>query len=64
MYRSDDAGATWKFLSGSRDLRQRAWYYSNIYADPKDTNVVAAPQVGAEWSKDGGMTWAGRIRRG
>ncbi len=58
VYRSDDAGATWKFLSGSRDLRQRAWYYSNIYADPKDTNVVAAPQVGAEWSKDGGMTWA------
>ncbi len=58
VYRSDDAGATWKFLSGSRDLRQRAWYYSNIYADPKDTNIVAAPQVSPEWSKDGGMTWA------
>jgi photosystem II stability/assembly factor-like uncharacterized protein len=58
VYRSDDAGATWKFLSGSRDLRQRAWYYSNIYADPKDTNVVAAPQVSPEWSHDGGMTWA------
>ena len=56
VYRSDDAGATWKFLSGNRNLRQRAWYYSKIYADPKDTNVVAAPQVGAEWSKDGGKT--------
>ncbi len=64
VYRSDDAGATWKFLSGSRDLRQRAWYYSNIYADPKDTNVVAAPQVGAEWSKDGGMTWSGGFGAG
>ena len=57
-------GATWKFLSGSRDLRQRAWYYSNIYADPKDTNVLAAPQVGAEWSKDGGMTWSGGFGAG
>ncbi len=64
VYRSDDAGATWKFLSGSRDLRQRAWYYSNIYADPKDTNVLAAPQVGAEWSKDGGMTWSGGFGAG
>ncbi len=64
VYRSDDAGATWKFLSGSRDLRQRAWYYSNIYADPKDTTVLAAPQVGAEWSKDGGMTWSGGFGAG
>jgi photosystem II stability/assembly factor-like uncharacterized protein len=64
VYRSDDRGATWKFLSGSRDLRQRAWYYSNIYADPKDTNVLAAPQVGAEWSKDGGMTWSGGFGAG
>ena len=64
VYRSDDAGATWKFLSGNRNLRQRAWYYSNIYADPKDTNVVAAPQVGAEWSKDGGMTWSGGFGAG
>jgi len=58
VYRSDDAGATWKFLSGDRELRQRAWYYTNIYADPKDTNVVAAPQVGPMWSKDGGKTFA------
>jgi photosystem II stability/assembly factor-like uncharacterized protein len=58
VYRSDDGGATWKYLNGDRELRQRAWYYSNIYADPKDTNVVAAPQVGPMWSKDGGKTFA------
>ena len=58
VYRSDDGGETWKFLSGNRELRQRAWYYSNIYADPKDTNVVAAPQVSPMWSKDGGKTFA------
>jgi photosystem II stability/assembly factor-like uncharacterized protein len=58
IYRSDDGGATWTFLTGDRELRQRAWYYSNIYADPKDTNVVAAPQVGPMWSRDGGRTFA------
>jgi photosystem II stability/assembly factor-like uncharacterized protein len=58
IYRSADGGATWTFMNGDRDLRQRAWYYSNIYADPKDTNVLAAPNVGPMWSKDGGKTFA------
>ena len=57
VYRSDDAGATWTFTSGDRNLRQRAWYYSKLYADPKDTNVVYAPQVGPMMSKDGGKTF-------
>ena len=58
VYRSDDAGATWTYTSGDRNLRQRAWYYSKIYADPKDTNVVYAPQVSPMVSKDGGKTFA------
>lgn len=57
VYRSDDAGATWAFTSGDRNLRQRAWYYSKLYADPKDTNVVYAPQVSPMISKDGGKTF-------
>ncbi len=58
VYRSDDAGATWTFTSGDRNLRQRAWYYSKLYADPKDTNVVYGPQVSPLVSKDGGKTFA------
>ncbi|MEP6781435.1 MAG: glycosyl hydrolase, partial [Gemmatimonadaceae bacterium] len=58
VYRSDDAGATWTFLSGDRNLRQRAWYFSKLYADPKDTNVVYAPNVSPMISKDGGKTFA------
>lgn len=58
VYRSDDAGATWVFTSGDRNLRQRSWYYSKLYADPKDTNVVYAPQVSPMMSKDGGKTFA------
>ena len=57
VYRSDDAGATWTFTSGDRNLRQRAWYYSKLYADPKDTNIVYAPQVSPMMSKDGGKTF-------
>jgi len=58
VYRSDDAGATWTFMTGDRNLRQRAWYYSKLYADPKDTNVVYGPQVSPLISKDGGKTFA------
>ena len=58
VYRSDDAGATWTYTSGDRNLRQRAWYYSKIFADPKDTNVVYAPNVSPMISKDGGKTFS------
>lgn len=57
VYRSDDAGATWTLLNQDRDLRQRAWYFSRLTADPKDTNIVYAPNVTPLWSKDGGKTF-------
>ena len=57
VYRSDDAGATWTYLNSDRNLRQRAWYYTKIYADPKDTNVVLVANVGGYISRDGGKTF-------
>src|SRR4029453_177209 len=36
VFRSDDAGKTWTKLNEQRNLRQRAWYYTRIYADPKN----------------------------
>ena len=57
VYRSDDAGATWTYINRDRKLRQRAWYYSNIVADPKDTNMVYALNVGFYRSRDGGKTF-------
>ncbi len=57
VYRSDDAGATWEYINRDRKLRQRAWYYSNLAADPKDTNVVYALNVGFYRSRDGGKTF-------
>ena len=57
VYRSDDAGATWSYINRDRKLRQRAWYYSNLTADPKDSNVVYALNVGFYRSRDGGKTF-------
>ena len=57
LYRSDDGGQNWEFLNGDRRMRQRAWYYSHVYADPVDSNVVYSLNVGFHKSRDGGRTF-------
>jgi len=57
VYRSDDGGATWQFMNSERKLRQRAWYYTHIYADPRDSNMVYALNTGFYRSRDGGKTF-------
>jgi len=57
VYRSDDFGETWIRGSEDRNLRQRAWYYDHIYADPKDPETVWVLNVDAWRSSDGGKTF-------
>lgn len=57
IYRSDDGGVSWKRINRSHDLRQRAWYYSRIFADPKDENTVYALNVSFHKSIDGGKSF-------
>lgn len=57
VFRSDDAGKTWLRVSADRSLRQRAWYYSRIYADPKDAETCWVVNVSLHKSSDGGKTF-------
>jgi photosystem II stability/assembly factor-like uncharacterized protein len=61
LFRSRDAGKTWTKTSDDRELRQRAWYYSHVFADPKDEEGVYATNVFFLHSKDGGKSFS-RIR--
>ncbi len=62
VFRSDDAGWTWKRVNSERKLRQRAFYYSRLVADPFDKDVVYGLNVGFWKSTDGGETFDIRIR--
>lgn len=56
-FRSDDGGDTWFRINSERALRQRAWYYSRIYADTRDEDVVYVMNVRYHKSTDGGKTF-------
>jgi photosystem II stability/assembly factor-like uncharacterized protein len=58
VYRSRDGGDTWTKVSGDSDLKQRAWYYTRIYADPKDEDTAYVVNVRFHKTKDGGKTWS------
>ena len=57
VYRSEDGGWTWKLVNDERKLRQRAFYYSRIYADTADRDTVYGVNVGFFKSTDGGKTF-------
>ena len=57
VWRSDDAGATWERVNDERKLRQRAFYYTRVYADPNDEDIVYALNTGFYRSRDGGETF-------
>ena len=57
VFRSDDGGASWTRVNTERRLRQRAWYYTRIYADTRDPNTVYVSNVQFLKSTDGGRSW-------
>ena len=62
VWRSDDGGDTWEKVNEERKLRQRAFYYTRIYADPQDPDIVYAVNTGLYRSRDGGETFPQAIR--
>ena len=57
LYRSDDAGQHWSRINEDGRFRQRAWYFSNVYADPKSADTVYLLNTGLFRSVDGGKTF-------
>jgi photosystem II stability/assembly factor-like uncharacterized protein len=58
MYRSDDGGTNWNLINGQHDLSQRPWYFSHIFADPQNPDVVYSLAYRMLRSIDGGRTFA------
>ena len=57
VFRSDDAGSTWVRTSDEARLRERAWYYSHIFADTKERDTVYVLTLQIYKSSDGGKTF-------
>ncbi len=57
LFVSDNAGKSWKMVSGDNRLVQRAWYYIEVFPDPNDENTVYVMSAPALRSIDGGKTW-------
>ncbi len=57
LYRSDDAGNTWKLVNDDERYRQRAWYFTHVFADPQQQDTVYVLNTGAFRSNDGGKTF-------
>src|SRR5262245_12762254 len=58
LFRSDDAGATWQLVSQSADIRQRAFYFTKVFADPVNADRVYIGNVGFMRSNNAGVTFS------
>ncbi len=57
LYRSDDAGDTWPFVSDDANITARPFYFTHIYADPSNADKLWSPGNKLWRSVDGGETW-------
>jgi photosystem II stability/assembly factor-like uncharacterized protein len=57
LYASNNAGKSWSKVSAEPQLVQRAWYYIELFADPKNENSLYVMSAPALRSDDGGKTW-------
>lgn len=57
LYRSEDAGATWKHLNSDFGLVVRPFYFSRIVVDPRNPDIVVKGGLNGSISRDGGKTF-------
>jgi photosystem II stability/assembly factor-like uncharacterized protein len=57
VFRSEDGGAHWAKVNDDGRIRQRAWYFSKVYADPKSPDTIYLLNTGLFRSVDGGKSF-------
>ena len=57
LFRSDDGGETWEKLSDNADIRGRPWYFTHIFADPQNADIIWDLCYNVWKSIDGGRTF-------
>jgi len=58
LYRSDDAGQTWKHVSADSRIDGRAWYFGGVFVDPQNADTVYVGNTALYRSLDGGASFA------
>ncbi|MGH7123822.1 MAG: WD40/YVTN/BNR-like repeat-containing protein, partial [Stellaceae bacterium] len=58
LYRSDDHGERWSQVASHRDLMHRPWYYTHVFADPRDADTVYVNNLQMWKSTDGGVSYS------
>ena len=56
LFVSNDAGATWSLMNAARSVRQRAFYYTHVHADPNNKDTVYLLNTSLFRSTDAGKT--------
>jgi photosystem II stability/assembly factor-like uncharacterized protein len=57
LFVSNDAGKKWSRITNDHRLLQRAWYYIELFIDPKSDDTLYVMSAPALRSTDGGKTW-------
>jgi len=57
LYRSDDAGATFKQMDNDGRIWHRGWYFEAVSVDPKDPNRLYVMDTSTYRSTDGGSNF-------
>ena len=57
LWRSDDAGRTWRTVNRDPNINFRPFYYADIRVDPKNPNRVFTLSGGLYFSEDGGLNF-------
>ncbi|TWU03078.1 Xyloglucanase Xgh74A precursor [Symmachiella macrocystis] len=57
LYRSDDLGETWRFVSDDANITARPFYFYHLHADPSNADNLWVPGNKLWRSMDAGKTW-------